>query len=558
MGRDRAGNALLKAKNLGTLNTSLNVSRDAVGKSDLSDLYRVKLGDRSSFNMQIANLGKGVKVGVEIFTLKGIKNKVLKAIGRSNFDQLKGKDLRKNIGFITKSTFSKNSKPTQLVLDAGEYFVRIAPRKGNTAYRLGVFASPISSNVPGDPSNPINDPTSPTATSPVQFNRQWIRQLGTDKNDYGYGVAIVGDNLYISGSTEGNLNGANQGDRDSFAALYNTEGTLQWQRQFGVKGIDTAADIAADSNGNYYIGGVAVGSTFGFPDPNGYVSKYSSNGTPAWQKQIKFSGAEAIAGVATNGSNVYAAGLVRGIPGITPANAYVIKYDSTGKELWSKEWSGSGSSSATGVAIDPAGNVYIAGVTNATLTSNTDEPFTGGDVFLAKYSASGTKLWDQTIATSAREYVRSIAVDDSGNVYITGDAEGTLPGQTSAGGTDGFVAKYSTTGAQQWLKQFGTTGLDESQGIAVSDTGYIFLTGETTGGILGNTNAGGSDAWIAAFGSDGSLAGSTQIGTAQEDEAYGIAASGNTVFVLGQTLGAIANTANQGQYDAWVTKYSVS
>ncbi len=236
----------------------------------------------------------------------------------------------------------------------------------------------------------------------------------------------------------------------------------------------------------------------------------------------------------------------------------MIKYDNAGKELWSKEWSGSGSSSATGVAIDLDGNIYIASITNATLTTNIDRPLTGDDVFLAKYSASGAKLWDQTIAISAAEYARGIAVDSSGNVYITGETEGTLPGQTSAGGKDGFVAKYSTTGTQQWLKQFGTAGLDESQAIAVSETGYVFLTGETTGGIFGNTSAGGSDAWIAAFSSNGTLVGSTQLGTAKDDESYGIAVSGGAVYVLGQTLGAIADTADQGQYDAWVTKYSVT
>ncbi|MBW4658040.1 MAG: SBBP repeat-containing protein [Drouetiella hepatica Uher 2000/2452] len=564
MGRDRAGSTLLKAKNLGNLTSELNISRDFVGKSDLSDLYRVSLGDRSSFNLQISNLSKGAKVRLEMFTLREAKSEALKAIGRLDFSQLKGKNLSKNISFITKRTLDKNSKPLQLVLDAGEYFFRIASHKGDTVYKSIAFTSSISANSPSDPTPNNLTPNSPAPSNPntpippssLRFDRQWIRQLGTAQNDYGYGLAIVGDNLYLSGSTEGSLNGANQGDRDSFTALYTTEGALQWQRQFGSPGIDTAADIAADGSGHYYVGGVASGSS-GIPD--GYVSKYGGNGTQAWSKQIKLGGIEAIAGITTdNSGNVYASGLVRGIPGFTPANAYVVKYDNAGSELWSKEWSGSGSSSATGVAIDLDGNVYIAGITNATLTTDINRPLTGGDVFLAKYSASGTKLWDQTIATSAAEYARGIAVDGSGNVYITGETEGTLPGQTSAGGTDGFVAKYSATGTQQWLKQFGTAGLDESQAIATSETGYVFLTGETTGGIFGNPSAGGSDAWIAAFGTDGSLAVSTQVGTAAADETYGIAASGNTIYVLGQTLGAIADTANQGQYDDWVAKYVVT
>ncbi|HEY9641991.1 MAG TPA: SBBP repeat-containing protein [Coleofasciculaceae cyanobacterium] len=535
MERDRAGNFLKKAKNLGTLTSTLKTSKDFVGKADLDDLYQLRLSNRSSLNLQASNLSKGAKIKIEVFKLKGAKNKVIKAIGKVAFSTLKGKKLSQNISFVKKSAFSKSSNSLNLALDAGEYYFRIAPRKGDTAYRISASATDLS----------------------VQFNRKWIQQFGTNKNDYGYGIAPVGDNLYISGSTEGNLGAANAGDQDSFAALYTTNGTLQWQRQFGSPGYDIAADITADSSGNYYVGSSASSGPTNF---NGYATKFASTGTREWQKQISPNGSAAVLSVATDGAgnaSVYVAGLMKNSP-LTPATAYVAKYNSAGQEIWLKEWSGTGSSNATAVAIDKDGNVYIAGITNASLQGSLlSSSFQGGDAFVAKYNANGTKLWDQTIATPAQEYARSIAVDALGNVYITGNTDGTIPGQTSAGGIDGFVAKYSTTGTQLWAKQFGTSGLDDSQGVAVSDTGYVFLTGGTTGGIFGNTNAGGSDAWLAAFNSDGKLAGSTQIGTNQDDTAYGIAAAGSSVYVLGQTQGAIAGGTNQGQYDVWVSRYDI-
>ncbi|NJR64589.1 MAG: hypothetical protein HC772_03500 [Leptolyngbyaceae cyanobacterium CRU_2_3] len=548
MQRDRAGNFLSKAKNLGTLTSTLSTSQDFVGKSDLDDLYKLSLSDRSSFNLQVSNLGKGAKIGIEIFTLKGAKSKVLKAIGKVAFSQLKGKDLSKNLRFVNKSTVSKGGKSLGLSLEAGEYYFRVVSRRGNTKYKIDTSAT----------ANPgSNEPV-----VPVQLSRKWIQQFGTNRNDYGYGVAVVENNLYLSGSTEGSLDGINAGDRDSYAALYTTEGTLQWQRQFGSLGLDVAADIAADSSGNYYVGGIDVTPPSAqsiFPDPNGYTSKYPSTGIREWTKPLRLTGVEAITGVTIDSvGNVYVSGLAKGFPGSVSSVAYVAKYNNSGQEIWSKEWSGTGSSSATGVAIDKEGNVYIAGITNATLGTDFTNPFSGGDAFVAKYSASGTKLWDKTIATPAKDTARGIAVDGSGNVYITGDTSGTISGQTSAGGTDGFVAKYSTAGTQQWVKQFGTSGLDESQGIAVTDAGAVFLTGETTGGIFGNTNAGGSDAWIGVFNGDGKLAGSTQIGTAQEDEAYGITVAGSSVYVVGTNQGAIASGTNQGQFDAWVTRYDIT
>lgn len=243
MERDRIGNSLSTAKSLGTLTPRMVASQDFVGKSDLSDLYQVRLSERSSFNLQVSKVGRRAAVGVQVFTLKGAKSRVLKAIGKLDFSKLKAKALRKNISFVHTTAFGSGSNSLSLVLDTGEYYFRLAPRKGNTAYRIGVSATVIAPD-PGAAG-------SEKPIVPVQLSRTWIRQFGTAANDYGYGITTVGDNLYLSGSTEGNLNGVNRGSRDSFAALYSTNGTLQWERQFGSAGYDVAADIAVDASGNY-------------------------------------------------------------------------------------------------------------------------------------------------------------------------------------------------------------------------------------------------------------------------------------------------------------------
>jgi Beta-propeller repeat len=543
MARDRAGDSLGKAKNLGAIGSQPRTFQDSVSKTDLNDLYRIKISSRSSFKLKLDNLDKAAKLDVEIFTLKGSARKVLKAIGRTDWGKLNAKVRSKNLEFVARSGLSKDSNSISRTLEPNEYYLRIAAHKGSTAYKLSVSADSAITTAP----------IAPPAV-PVKLGQSWLRQFGTVSNDYAYGVTVAGDNLYLSGSTEGGLSGMNQGGRDSFAALYKTDGTSQWLRQFGTAGNDIAAGIAADSAGNYYVGGTDVSGTT-IPDPNGYVAKYNSGGTSQWRVDLTgaFS-AEAIAAlVADSAGNTYAAGLTGGSP-FSPAKAYLAKYDTDKKKIWEASYTLTKSSSATSVAIDAGGNVYIAGITNATLSTNVDAPFTGGDVLVAKFSSTGQKLWDKTIASTGAEYARGIAVDPTGNVYITGQTDGTLPGQTSAGGIDSFVAKYDTNGTAQWLKQFGTAALDEGQGIT-----YSYLTGETAGGIFGNSGLGGSDAWIAGFDSSGRLVGSTQIGTNKDDETYNITsdAAGN-LYVVGQTNGAFAGATNQGQYDVWVAKYTVT
>ena len=554
MARDRAGDSLAQAKNLGAIGSNPNVFQDAVSQTDLNDLYRVKISSRSSFKLNLDKLDKGAKLEVEVFTLKGSAQKDLKAIGRTDFGKLKAKVRSKYLDVVTRLGISKSNSSVNLTLEPKEYYLRIASRKGSTAYRLSLSASSAaSSNLPA---------------VPVKFGQSWLRQFGSVSNDYAYGVSVVGDNLYLSGSTEGSLAGTNQGDRDSFAASYKTDGTAQWLRQFGSAGNDIATGIVADTAGNYYVGGadVITKTVLGtkLPDPKGYVTKYDSNGASPWRLDIDIKGilpsGEAIAAlVADSAGNTYAAGSSGGTPGFAPSKAYISKYDTNKNPIWDASFTIAQSSSATSVAIDASGNVYIAGITNAVLNADVNQPFTGGDVFLAKFSSTGQKLWDKTIASpTGAEYARGITVDPTGNVYITGQTDGTLPGQTSAGGMDSFVAKYDTNGNAQWLKQFGTAALDQGQGIVYSN-GNVYLTGETAGGIFGNTNLGGSDAWLAGFDSTGRLVGSTQIGTAKDDETYNITrdAIGN-LYLVGQTSGAFAGATNQGQYDVWVAKYTVA
>ena len=105
-----------------------------------------------------------------------------------------------------------------------------------------------------------------------------------------------------------------------------------------------------------------------------------------------------------------------------------------------------------------------------------------------------------------------IATDSSGNVYVTGYANGGLDGNTYVGGDmycmphiigDLFVVKYGSSGVKQWTKQLGTSSCDLAKGISTDSSGNVYVTGFTVGGLDGNVSAGGTDIFVVKYDENG-------------------------------------------------------
>ena len=86
---------------------------------------------------------------------------------------------------------------------------------------------------------------------------------------------------------------------------------------------------------------------------------------------------------------------------------------------------------------------------------------------------------------------------------MSGDTYGRLDGNTSAGNADLFVAKYNSSGTKQWTKQLGTSKNDRARGVVTDSSGNVYVTGDTYGGLDGNTNAGNADIFVVKYNSSG-------------------------------------------------------
>ncbi|MFG0286481.1 MAG: SBBP repeat-containing protein [Phycisphaerales bacterium JB039] len=166
-------------------------------------------------------------------------------------------------------------------------------------------------------------------------------------------------------------------------------------------------------------------------------------------------------------------------------DVFVAKCTPAGAVLWTRQDGPEGSDIAEDVALDSAGNIYIAGTTQGRL-------YGSWDVLLAKYSPSGDLLWWRQFGTSGSDWAKAIVVDSEDHVYLSGHTDGDLYG-TSAGSIDAFVAMYDSEGAEVWGRQFGGAGADVACGLALDSAGDLVLGG--TAWLAKYTTAG-DERWV--------------------------------------------------------------
>ncbi len=201
--------------------------------------------------------------------------------------------------------------------------------------------------------------------------------------------------------------------------------------------------------------------------------------------------------------------------------------------VFNREWGGSNIDSGNGIALDSLGNIYITGSTN---TSGTNDY----DAFIAKYDSSGNSLMNITWSTSDWDEGYDIALDDSGNIYITGQI-----GDISNG--DAFVAKFDSLGNS--LNNF-TWDIGNDEGgndIALDSSGNIYITGRNWNFMVNH------DAFIAKFDSSlNSVMNITWDGN-ENDEGKGIVLDGSgNIYIAGST-----GTFSEDN-DAFIAKYNSS
>jgi hypothetical protein len=207
------------------------------------------------------------------------------------------------------------------------------------------------------------------------------------------------------------------------------------------------------------------------------------------------------------------------------------------------------------VTIDKTGNIYFTGSSEGDL----DGEINAGDrdIFLAKYDGSGNKLWVKLLGTASREGGLSVTNDTFGNIYLTGYTEGDLGGEINAGGRDIFIAKYDDSGNKLWVKLLGTSSPDYGVGVVTNTSGDIYLTGDSDSDPDGEYNVEDRDIFLAKYDGSGENLWVKNLGSESEDYSDGLAIdeSGN-IYITGATGGDLGGEALGVPYDAFLVKYN--
>jgi hypothetical protein len=437
-----------------------------------------------------------------------------------------------------------------------------------------------------------------SAFSQSIFN--WAVQGGGPYNsDAGSAVASDDEgNSYITGYFYGSLNLGTtnisfpySGYQEMFIAKLNPSGAAVWARGMNCINNDNGKGIALDGNGNVFVTGTFTGSASpGNTNINStgntedmFLSKYDSQGSLLWIVDSGGTSTDNGYGVAVDKfGNAYVVGVFYGSANFGGTNVlysyggsadgFLAKYTPNGALVWVQQMGGTGSDFARGVTVDRDGNPVVTGDFIDTAMFGAVCLITKGsrDIFVAKYSPTGTLLWVQQAGGPSDDYGNAVAVDATGNCFLTGNFYGSVSvggtNLSSFGGFDVLTAKFDNDGNLAWARQAGTGNNDSGNAISVDTNGNAFVTGSYYGTMnFGTTNLPGiayDDIFVAKYSPDGSVLWALSSGTANGyDSGYGVAANklGN-FFVVGQFSGSgtfgITNLSSYAAADVFLTKFT--
>jgi RHS repeat-associated protein len=267
---------------------------------------------------------------------------------------------------------------------------------------------------------------------------QWNTFLGSSGDQIGFGLAVNNNNgsLYVTGM---NAYG-NGGFADAFvAAINSSNGALQGNTSFGDTGDDVGNAITLDDNGNIYVTG-SSSATWGDTPIRAFSGTY---------------------------------------------DAFAAKLDPTLELQWNTFLGSTATDNGNAIAVDGSGNVYIAGVSWWTWGTPVRAYINSSiNAFAAKLNSSdGALQWNTFLGGSQNDAGNAIAVDNNGNLYVAGYSSISwgAPVRAFSGSNDAFAAKLnSSNGTLSWNTFLGGSGYDAGNTIAVDDSGYVYVAGSSS------------------------------------------------------------------------------
>ena len=319
---------------------------------------------------------------------------------------------------------------------------------------------------------------------------QWTAIYNGPGNSYDAVNSIAVDelgNVYVTGGS----NGVNT-SRDFATIKYNANGEEQWVARYdgsGSEAGDSANDIVIDESGNIYVTGGSDSNTSG-----DYATiKYNSEGIEQWVARyngpVSDGGDDAYYMAIDVLGNIYVTGRSDG-PNANDDYA-TIKYNNDGVQKWVARYNGPASAQdiVAAIGVDEFGNVYVTG-SSVNAQNRTDYA-------TVKYDSAGIEQWNARYVGPGNSYDKATAlvINDSGYVYVTGNS---YDGVTK---DDFTTIKYAPSGIVQWISRYNgsANGNDKATAIDIDSSGNIYVSGQSEGSAIVKYTPAGNEVWTANY-----------------------------------------------------------
>jgi hypothetical protein len=331
----------------------------------------------------------------------------------------------------------------------------------------------------------------------------------SDPNGNSYAFGWYGDTLTIGQTVLVNPNSSTNGTA-FYLAKFNDMGSLQWVKSLNATNqIFEVGGIAADASGNVVVASsfndnLVIGSTT-LVSNGGYdffIAKFSPDGTPLFAKSFGGTSTDYARSLAVDPqNNILVTGCFTNtvnfggtsLTSLGGRDVFIAKYDPNGNSVWAKQASGASSEQGFAVTTDNSGNVFVSGLTySSSMTFGTIvvDYISSNNMFLAKYSASGTPLWAHGIMSPTYLWpAYQMGCDEEGSCYVGGQYLDTLifhDGTKLIGENYGnYLAKFTTYGAYEWSKNLVTNeNFTDLFSIAVYNKNSILVGGRIYNGKM--------------------------------------------------------------------------
>jgi gliding motility-associated-like protein len=406
------------------------------------------------------------------------------------------------------------------------------------------------------------------------YTQNWVNSAGGNFNDESYDVEVdAAGNIYTTGYTTASsvfgptISLTTNGYSDIYVSKSSPNGNFLWTKVFGGAQADRGYDIAVDAIGNIYVTGYYQGTaTFGSTTLTSsgssqdiFVLKLDNTGNVLWVKSE--GGAEGDTGYGItfdNLGNVIVTGQFKGtaqiglnnftssvdpISGLPTYDMFISKYDANGNDLWSIQGIAKYDDRGLAVKTDANNDIYVTGQFSDTLyiagSQHNNTIFNAG--MLLKLDPSGNELWFKRMG-AVQTLVYDVEVDNSGNVYITGDFLGQmiLIGANGNNYLNGnytyriFIIKFNSIGEVLWMREDDSDSEVSAKAITIDANQDPYITGtfkcvfdefaDSLGSGLFNS-VGYNDIFITKYSNSGQIQWMKQYGGPLDDYCSGIAIS---------------------------------